>query len=547
MALLSLNCEPSAFSEAFNGFLGLAKKAKAGDGTWNITFTSVLNANWPIICFDEALSLEVTDSLVKVLNEFVLLDVGCIDQVIKRIVSKLLMGKPNLQDEEKTITELQVFKKLRDLLDDMVRSMRSDRQVCSSLSASFPYHITNKPRNYTCFLYNYLQLLRHMQCKQKMITVFLDNLLWVDLSHNKRRAEHVFSESQTEPGQSSSQSPSVAPVVNDPQSAKLLIDRSLLEVFTWISSCIKPDGQNLDQVKCDNVYRLLFNGFSQIILPSDGCSHVQFIMFYICTFSENCADEFIDNLWAIIKNEQAPTDLRLKAIRYCASFVVRSKNVDPEMLLDFVEIAANWIQSYENKFKAEAAEDFACDFEKHAVFYRLFQAVIYVVVMRSHDLSEDAHKSLRLLNFQKMISSRLNPFGVCNESLLTMFSSLARHYQLALCASVIERNKRQQREEHYRDEAFAQLPFDCIGTEEAFQRLEAGYRKDIKELEGDGIPRSYKRRRTESYVVSDFALSVSPKDPNAIWQKHLASFLESDACSGTEEEGYLFAPMDISV
>lgn len=49
---------------------------------------------------------------------------------------------------------------------------------------------------------------------------------------------------------------------------------------------------------------------------------------------------------------------------------------------------------------------------------------------------------LRGLNLTKVVTCSLNPLRVCLPEIVTKFASITRTYQLVLCNSVIERNRR---------------------------------------------------------------------------------------------------------
>ena len=49
---------------------------------------------------------------------------------------------------------------------------------------------------------------------------------------------------------------------------------------------------------------------------------------------------------------------------------------------------------------------------------------------------------LRSLNYERMVTSQLNPLRFCLPAVVQNFANVARHYQLAYCYTVIERNNR---------------------------------------------------------------------------------------------------------
>lgn len=485
----------------------------------------ILEIRWPTICFVDDDSIAVVEQLTKLLCEFVTIDVSCLERVIKQVVCPLYMGRDDPEATERTDVEMKVFEKLHELCQEIITTYpREEHTLCRLILSAFPYHVNNRPHGFVCFMNNFLCTINYVNCKEKVVMATLDKLLWLDLSNNKSRAVQVFRIDGLDEG------PSTSSGQDDSVLIKTLLDKSMLELYNWIDGYVKSqDKQSINQERCMQLYKLLYQAFVKIVMPTDGCSHVQYAMFYLCSFSEILADEFIDNLWSLIRNEKTPQAIRLKAINYCASFLTRSQVADVECVMGYIELAVEWIDSYDCVQSRTLPGDFVCDLEKHAVYYRLFQSVIYLIVMRKHELDDDSYKSLRLLNFQKLISSTLNPLGVCSDSLLTPFASISRHYQLALCSATIQRNKRTASEDNNNvDESFLELPYDGIVWTSSFQKLRDHYRDGLKVLNDDS---QRKRQRRDESFFSDFACSVSPKDSSHM----LKMFLSSD-CSGTEDE-----------
>ncbi|XP_064405741.1 RNA polymerase I-specific transcription initiation factor RRN3-like isoform X2 [Halichondria panicea] len=80
----------------------------------------------------------------------------------------------------------------------------------------------------------------------------------------------------------------------------------------------------------------------------------------------------------------------------------------------------------------------------HGPFFSLCQAVFYVFVFRHKALldSPDGLKFSRQLNFERVISSRLNPLKVCLPTVVEVFASITNHHEIVFCYSILEQNKR---------------------------------------------------------------------------------------------------------
>jgi hypothetical protein len=123
----------------------------------------------------------------------------------------------------------------------------------------------------------------------------------------------------------------------------------------------------------------------------------------------------------------------------------------------------------------------------------------------------------------------MNPLGVCCDSLLTEFARISRHYQLALCSAIMQRNIRARTDDNENmDFSFLELPFDGIVESRSFEKVRTHYRVNVIELK-ESQPK--RKRRLDESIFSDFGCSVSPKDPS-----HMLKLFMSSDCSGTEDE-----------
>lgn len=100
-----------------------------------------------------------------------------------------------------------------------------------------------------------------------------------------------------------------------------------------------------------DLYRDLLSVFDKLVLPTHASSHVQYSMFYLCSFklvgnwdrttagnqnqTSGCvlfwfqalAEAFLDHLWKILQNPAQPAVLRQAAAGYLGSFLARAKFV----------------------------------------------------------------------------------------------------------------------------------------------------------------------------------------------------------------------------
>lgn len=105
------------------------------------------------------------------------------------------------------------------------------------------------------------------------------------------------------------------------------LDTCLNQVFEYFTlECYKGDGE-LDWEKTKNVFFEMMTVFDQVILPTHDTHHVQFIMFFICSFKSTLTDYFLTFLWKKVCNPNVAPIFRQSAVNYIASFVARANFV----------------------------------------------------------------------------------------------------------------------------------------------------------------------------------------------------------------------------
>lgn len=105
------------------------------------------------------------------------------------------------------------------------------------------------------------------------------------------------------------------------------LDTCLNQIFEYFKSeCYKEDGE-LVWEKTKNVFFEMMTVFDQVILPTHDTHHVQFIMFFICSFKSTLTDYFLTFLWKKVCNPNVAPIFRQSAVNYIASFVARANFV----------------------------------------------------------------------------------------------------------------------------------------------------------------------------------------------------------------------------
>lgn len=102
-----------------------------------------------------------------------------------------------------------------------------------------------------------------------------------------------------------------------------MLDVCMEQVLAYVYNCCHDEGQlQIDSLK--TIYNDLIYTFERIILPTHASHHVQFIMFYLCSFKLTVAETFIRWLWQKVSNPNVACIIRQSAVSYIASLLARA-------------------------------------------------------------------------------------------------------------------------------------------------------------------------------------------------------------------------------
>ncbi|XP_072337912.1 RNA polymerase I-specific transcription initiation factor RRN3 [Scyliorhinus torazame] len=194
-----------------------------------------------------------------------------------------------------------------------------------------------------------------------------------------------------------------------------------------------------------DLYRDLIVVFDKLVLRTHASCHVQYFMFYICSFKLGLAEAFLEHLWKMMQNPNNPAVIRQAAAGYIGSFLARATYIPVVTVKACLDLLVPWIHHYIDS--QDAGTKAYCDVALHGSFYSACQAVFYIFIFRCKQLlSGNLRKGLSYLqnlNFERIVMCQLNPLKVCLPSVVNLFAAITRKYQLAFCYTIIERNNRQ--------------------------------------------------------------------------------------------------------
>lgn len=200
------------------------------------------------------------------------------------------------------------------------------------------------------------------------------------------------------------------------------LDALMVVLFDYLAASFrKLNGGKADKAarrRARELHSVLLNIFDKTISRSVKSRHVQFLIFYTCSFSEEFSDDFLTFLFGRMMDPSLPALNRMLAASYAGSFVARAKYLSLERVRECLGVMADWATSYVRRFESPAV---APDHRKYGVFYSIVQAILYVFVFRWRELTaslEDEERSnpLRwpreLQGIPSILNSRFRPLKV---------------------------------------------------------------------------------------------------------------------------------------
>uniref|UniRef100_M3YSE9 RRN3 homolog, RNA polymerase I transcription factor n=1 Tax=Mustela putorius furo TaxID=9669 RepID=M3YSE9_MUSPF len=224
------------------------------------------------------------------------------------------------------------------------------------------------------------------------------------------------------------------------------LDILLSLLLSYLKDVCFVDGK-VDTNRTKDLYRDLITIFDKLLLPTHASCHVQFFMFYLCSFKLGFAEAFLEHLWKKLQDPNNPAIIRQAAGNYIGSFLARAKFIPLITVKSCLDLLLNWLHRYLNN-QDSGAKAF-CDVALHGPFYSACQAVFYTFVFRHKQLLSGNLKEvkglryLQSLNFERIVMSQLNPLKICLPSVVNFFAAITSKYQLVFCYTIIERNNRQ--------------------------------------------------------------------------------------------------------
>ncbi|KAE8579731.1 hypothetical protein XENTR_v10024164 [Xenopus tropicalis] len=325
------------------------------------------------------------------------------------------------------------------------------------LVEKFPY--TNKSaRTLECYVHNLLRISIYFPTlRLEILELVVEKLLKMDVSASRQNIEEAEESAYQGGGEQNKeeglfnmdedlQEMTTTSVVNETMAHPVAerLDILILTLCSYIKDVCLTNGA-LDLNKTKDMYRDLLAVFDKLILPTHASCHVQYFMFYICSFRLGIAEAFVEHLWKKLQNPNNPPVIRQAAANYIGSFLARAKFIPLVTVKACLDLLVNWLHGYIDN--QDAGSRAYCDVTVHGPFYAACQAVFYSFIFRHNQFLEGNMRKglayLQNLNLERIVMCQLNPLKICLPSVVNFFAAITRKYQLVFCYTIIERNNRQ--------------------------------------------------------------------------------------------------------
>lgn len=385
-------------------------------------------------------------------------DLVCMQTVYTNIVINRLVElfKPTIFEDSITGHKIGQFKDedieklnhIHDILHIILKVMPMSNEVLlESLRFQFPLYVVHGAYIHEIYIYALLKVLNYApQLRSAILVLIIDRLTKLDVNIPREEASSDEKDDVADDCVSYNDEDNLSKINNDTDRRKTVhpiahtLDSCMelflkyMDEFCFVNKVLQIE--NLKILYDDIVY-----AFETIILRTYASRYVQYIMFYICSFSPMITKKFIEWLWFKITNPNEPV-LQQTAVCYVSSMHATASFISPGLVQIMMSRLAQWIHRYITL--QENSE--SIDAKSHDVFYSVCQAFFHLFVARHEHfvVSKDGLSFLHDLDISRIVTCKLNPLKMCDTKIVCAFADITFTYQLAYCHTVIENNKRNQ-------------------------------------------------------------------------------------------------------
>ncbi|XP_056309860.1 RNA polymerase I-specific transcription initiation factor RRN3 isoform X1 [Danio aesculapii] len=414
---------------------------------------------------------------------------ACLRMVITNFLPKRIRiqeGNVDISDSDDEDENLpRTFDNCHQALQLIARYVPStSRFLMPILTDKFPF-VQKSSRTLECYVHNMLRVSVYIpDLRKDILELIISKMLMLDVSAPRSEIEEVESGAQQDTSGASQDEclfnmdeEEDSPLNSGADGREMVhpvaerLDTMMTVLLAYIKDVSHADG-TLDIEKTKALYRDLVSVFDKVVLPTHASCHVQFYMFYLCSFRlvsshfslvlkklkqrntciktflvftfQGLAEAFLDHLWKLLQGPNQPSVLRQSAAGYMGSFMARAKFLPVSTVKACLDLLVPWLHLYIDS--QDSGSKAFCDINLHGPFYTACQAVFYTLIFKHNAILEGNMKKglayLQGLNLERIVMCQLNPLRVCLPAVTNMFAAITRKYQLVLCYTIIERNNR---------------------------------------------------------------------------------------------------------
>ncbi|KAJ2856423.1 DNA independent RNA polymerase I transcription factor [Coemansia erecta] len=264
------------------------------------------------------------------------------------------------------------------------------------------------------------------------------------------------------------------------------LDAVMSTLFTWLEKNFQIDlAAGGMPESASQLFLAFLDLFNAIVLPTFKSRYTQFLLFFLCSRDPQYADIFLGTMMGnvgdplrTLSQENVSSVTKVAAASYLGSFVARAKFLTTKIVRSVVGVLVQWANAYLD-WQEQMARDTASgqkqnvrplysqvlggssaslqftDFERHAVFYAVSQAILYMFCFRWRDLVEasgggplveteldDLHWCHEVEGMQRIVFSKLNPLRACAPAVAQQFASVASQTNFMFCYAMLQQNRR---------------------------------------------------------------------------------------------------------
>ncbi|KAJ2210449.1 DNA independent RNA polymerase I transcription factor [Coemansia sp. RSA 1813] len=264
------------------------------------------------------------------------------------------------------------------------------------------------------------------------------------------------------------------------------LDAVMSTLFTWLEKNSQIDvAAGEVPESASQLFLTFLDLFNAIVLPTFKSRYTQFLLFFLCSRDPQYADVFLGTMMGnvgdpvrTLAQDKVSSVTKVAAASYLGSFVARAKFLTPKIVRSVVGVLIQWANAYLD-WQEQMAKDNAAgqkqsnrplysqvlggssaplqftDFERHAVFYAVTQATLYMFCFRWRDLAEasgggplveteldNLHWCHEVEGMQRIVFSKLNPLRACAPAVAQQFASVASQTNFMFCYAMLQQNRR---------------------------------------------------------------------------------------------------------